>query len=567
VVTLLALGMLLAGCAQASTPVAPGAGNGVAPSQPATPKRLVAATMSDPKAVSSNDVVAGSGTIQGGDALEDLVNAGMVVIDNKGKLHAQLAEAVPSLENGLWKLLPDGRMEMTWHIREGAQWHDGTPFTPDDLIFSTALARDRDLPLFREPAADLIESIQAPDARTVVVTWKQPFIQADTVFGRRIIQPRPRHIFEQAYTEAKDTVTGLPYWTTGYVGTGPYKVREWTTGAHVVLEANDRFVLGRPKIDQIEVRFIPSPDTLAANILAGEVQLTLGRNLSLAQALQIRDQWQAGHVGVGYKNWIAAYPQLMNPSQPALLANVELRRALLYALDRQQLVETLQAGIVPVADSILPPSDPAYPLVQNSIVRYGYDPARAAQIVQGLGYAKGADGVYRDGAGQALNIQVQTSADDDAQVAGNLALADAWKQFGLASESYLLPQAQRNDREVVANYPGVRVWRQPNDIDDLRRYSSNMAPMAENRFQGGNRSRYQNPALDGIIDRYMTTIPLDQRMSVLGEVLHHLTDQVVVMGLWYNTEPVEISNRLINVNPRDAGQTTEAWNAHEWDLQ
>ena len=75
-----------------------------------------------------------------------------------------------------------------------------------------------------------------------------------------------------------------------------------------------------------------------------------------------------------------------------------------------------------------------------------------------------------------------------------------------------------------------------------------------------------NPELDALVDRYMTTIPLDERNAVLGDVIHHMTDQVVIIGLWYNTEPVLIGKRLKNVMVRDIGGTTEAWNAHMWDV-
>ncbi len=99
------------------------------PSITTGPKKIVAAMMSDPPSISSEVVGAGSGTIQGGDALEDLVNAGLTEVDDKGTLRPQLSEVVPTLDNGLWRLLPDGRMETTWTLRAGAVWHDGVPFS------------------------------------------------------------------------------------------------------------------------------------------------------------------------------------------------------------------------------------------------------------------------------------------------------------------------------------------------------------------------------------------------------------------------------------------------------
>jgi peptide/nickel transport system substrate-binding protein len=562
---LLMLVTALSACAIPARPD-PSSVDGQPAARPAAPKRIVAATQSDPPTISAHYIAAGSGTIPGGDAIEELVNAGLTLLSNRGQLEPQLAERAPTLENGDWKLLPDGRMETTWQIRETARWHDGTPFTVEDILFTSRLSQDRELAFFRDPSFDLVESVEAPDARTVLVRWKQPFIRADATFTRAASMPRPRHILERPYEEYKESVTQHPYWTDEYVGTGAYRVRQFVRSSHLVLAANDQYVLGRPKIDEIEVRFIPNGNALVANLLAGEVQLTLGRNLSLKQAVQMRDQWREGQMVVGFKNWIALYPQLLNPN-PAILSNVEFRRGLLHGLDRQQLVETLQEGLVPVAHSFLSPSDPMHREIEPRIVRYEHDPRRAAQLIEGLGYTKGGDGMYRDGAGRLLTLEVRTSAEDDTHEAGVFTVADFWRRIGLGAEPFLIPQAQRNDREFNSTYPGIRFWRLPNEPDDLRRYSSKDAPLPENRFAGGNRSRYMNPEYDALIERYMTTIPHVERTSILGDIVHHMTDQLTIMGLWYNTEPVMIGNRLVNVTVRDVGQTTEAWNAHLWDTK
>src|SRR4051812_49217214 len=81
-------------------------------------------------------------TVPGIDEVENLVNAGLARLDNSGDLVPELAEAVPSLENGLWVVLPGGRMETTWKIRQNARWHDGVPITVDDLIFTAMVGRD-----------------------------------------------------------------------------------------------------------------------------------------------------------------------------------------------------------------------------------------------------------------------------------------------------------------------------------------------------------------------------------------------------------------------------------------
>src|SRR5207253_1830903 len=96
-----------------------------------------------------------------------------------GTRAAQLAESVPSIENGMWKIFPDGRMETTWRIKPAARWHDGAPFTSADLLFTSAIEQDKELEIPPYAEHELIESMTAPDPGTLTVTWKRPYIEAD----------------------------------------------------------------------------------------------------------------------------------------------------------------------------------------------------------------------------------------------------------------------------------------------------------------------------------------------------------------------------------------------------
>src|SRR5207248_6900336 len=130
----------------------------------------------------------------------------------------ELAEQVPSVENGLWKLLPDGTMETTWNIRPNATWHDGQPFTADDLIFTLQVVRDPELPIFGNAAYAFISDIRSSDPRTVTVTWNQPFIHADWLFSAPLALPFAKHMLQTTYQDHKSTFTEEPYWGHDYVG-------------------------------------------------------------------------------------------------------------------------------------------------------------------------------------------------------------------------------------------------------------------------------------------------------------------------------------------------------------
>jgi ABC-type transport system substrate-binding protein len=127
---------LALGCAGPQAPAASGEGPRAA-AAPTGPKRIVGVLNGDPAGLSEvvNRAIA-QFSIPGTAEMQRMVLDGMAVENDQGILVARLAEAVPSAENGLWRVTPDGRMETTWKIRPGARWHDGTPFTSDDLAFT-----------------------------------------------------------------------------------------------------------------------------------------------------------------------------------------------------------------------------------------------------------------------------------------------------------------------------------------------------------------------------------------------------------------------------------------------
>src|SRR5438552_16554034 len=134
----------------------------------------------------------------------------------------------------------------------------------------------------------------------------------------------------------------LPYWNQQFIGTGPFKVREMVPSVNAVLVANDRYVLGRPKLDEIEVRFITDTNAILVNVLSGVVDVTLGRTVSLEQALEAQ-QRGAARPDIAPFNMQRIWPQFMDP-RPAVIGDARFRQAMLYALNRQELVDTLEAG-------------------------------------------------------------------------------------------------------------------------------------------------------------------------------------------------------------------------------
>jgi peptide/nickel transport system substrate-binding protein len=560
---LLLIAFLVLGCAAGGAQPRPA----TAPEQaPAAPKRITAAIMTEPATLFLQMDV---GTLPGTDTMQALVHAGLSVVDDRGGRRPQLAEQVPSLENGLWKLFADGRMETTWHIRSGAQWHDGTPVTADDLLFTVAVGQDKELPRFSDIDFKSVESLEAVDPRTITVRWREPFVDADRMFAAEFAYPLPRHLLEATYRDNKSGFMDLLYWSTEYVGAGPFRLREWEPGSHILLDAFDGYPLGRPKIDTIEVKLIPYGNTLVASVLAGVVELTLGRSISVEQAAQVSEQWREGRVEVSAQGLTRLWWQFLNPNPRAIL-DVRFRRALLQAIDRDEMAETLQRGVTPAAHSFLSPGQPQYREIEDRyLVRYNYDLRQALEALTALGYQRAADGQLRDSAGQPLTIPLIVSPSQEINVRSTLAVADYWKQLGVETTAAIQPERTGIEKlRYEAEWPGFTLIRGNNDLEGVPSLHSSQARLPERGYNGTNRGNYMNPELDGLIDRYFVTIPQGERTEILGQILHHISDQLPVLPLYYGAEAAVIANRLVGVGVRPAGSAgqTQAWNAHEWDV-
>lgn len=332
----------------------------------------------------------------------------------------------------------------------------------------------------------------------------------------------------------------------------------------MLLKANHAYILGRPRIDEIEVRFIPDSNTLAANVLAGTVDLTIGRSLSLDSATKVGEQWRDGAVDPGaLDGWIALYPQAINPNPPVML-DVRFRRALVHAIDRQQMGDALMLGFTSVAHSPVAPGQPEYSAIEGSVVRYEYDVRRATQLIEDLGFTKGPDGLFRDRANQTLTVYTQSSVGNDLQVKALYAVDDYWQRIGLAVEPDIVPAQARTDRARRSGRPGFEVQKQGASVSGLANYHGRERPLAENNYVGNNRARYQHDELDALIDRYLVTVPIAERLDGIRGIVRHMTEQLNVAGLIYDNSPILVSHRVHGAVVPQQGLAIAT--VHQWEV-
>ncbi|MBM2810292.1 MAG: hypothetical protein HW416_1051, partial [Chloroflexi bacterium] len=324
-------------------------------------------------------------------------------------------------------------------------------------------------------------------------------------------------------------------------------------------------VLGRPKIDELEIRFIGDSTTAIASVLSGSADMTIGRGASIEEAVDAAGRWQTGRMeNIALKSRFAHYPQFINPN-PAILGNLQFRKALMHALDRQTMADTLQRGQVPIAHTWLGPDSPMYPEIDPTLVKYEYDPRKTSQMVEALGYTRGPDGIFRDASGQRLVVEARATPGDLYDKILEVT-RDYWQAAGVGTDTVPIARQRQADVEYRTTRPGFELTRRGTDLTTLKSFHSRETPLPENRFTGSNVPRYVNAEWDALVDKLFVTVPIGERTQVVGQIMRHMSDQLNIMNLFYDSEPALIANRVVNAMAR-GNESTQTWNVHEWDVR
>ena len=481
--------------------------------------------------------------------------------------YPQLAVELPSIEKGTWRVNPDGTMDTTWKLKPNVKWHDGHPFTSADLLFTFQLNKDRDLV---QPTSETsrLGSARALDDLTFDIHWTATYLLADRDTLREIA---PKHLLEQAYLEDKTRFTSLPYFTSDFVGLGPYRLVNWELGSHMELARFDDYHQGRPPLDAITMRFVPDPNTAVANILSGAVDIVPSSStegIDLDNAFDVQRRWagtgnqvqtqQTGRVIIAEPQFRPEYARPRNG-----MSNLAVRQAMYHAVDRQTMAEVMTHGLGPVADSYILPVDPIRPQLESFIPQYPYDPARARQLLSGAGWTPGSDGVYVHTSGERFEIDVwgRQGGGNDKIIS---ILGDAWKAIGLAPNVMIEPTALLGDREYESTRPGFLIVNPSGTAyyDAVAKLHTRSIPTAENRWRGSNYGAYSDRRVDDLIDRLQETVDQRERITLHQQLVHEHMANAVMYPLYWQVVPVLMLKGVKGPRPNQKRPMT---NIFEWD--
>lgn len=564
---LLLVGLLLVGCLPGAGRVEP-SGTGPGGTQAASPKVLRLGLLAYRQLKDSVIAMQGS---TGGEYMY-VFHSGLTVYDAQDKLLPRLAQKVPTVSDGDWKVLPDGQMEVTWKLRPNVKWQDGVPATSGDFAFGMKVIQDPDFPLARPDAARLVLEVVTPDPSTLVVRWKQTYVFGNAS-GPADISALPRHLMSDLYERGdKQAFFNSPLWAREWVGLGPYRLGEWVEGSRLEGLAFDDYFLGRPKIDRVGFQYIGDPRGIVLSFLSGTSDVTPYGSVSLPQLLDLKKTWEPAGNGTTFANYAGtrAYSfQFRNTDVP--WADVRVRRALAHMVDRQVLVDTLMDGLSSVPDTVVSPTDPIYPLLERrGLARYPFDLAQAQQLMADSGWTRPPGGVYRSSTGQPFTMDIAFS-DQPVNATEAEAVAGQWKAVGLPDVTFtpipdLAPTAVRN--EMRHTFTGTQAIQARDDIRAMNYIRSEIGT-ADNRYIGGNRGGYSNPEFDRLYDRAIVTLDEPQRLGLMADFLKLLADDVAMIHLFYDPGQASGAVRTGIRGPGPAGSSKQlitTWNIDEWDM-
>ncbi|OGG44525.1 MAG: hypothetical protein A3F84_07155 [Candidatus Handelsmanbacteria bacterium RIFCSPLOWO2_12_FULL_64_10] len=485
-----------------------------------------------------------------------------------------LAAEVPDVAKGTWKINPDNSMDMTWKIVPNAKWHDGVPVTSADFVFGVAVHSD---PESQRNAGGanlqrLLASATAIDDRTFVAHWSGIAVSADDGTG---LDPMPKHILESVYKAGREELTKSRHFTTEFIGTGPFKLVHREAGQGIEFERFNDYYRGPAKISHLILQFIPDPNTMVANILAGSVDVVLPQGVNVDTAYNLKQRWDqegSGHqVLFESRDGIAQWEIMLNPqyARPVnAMTQQPVRQALLQAIDRQALVNEMTLGLSPVAYTVYHPDDPYYPYVkdllppQNPQYAYPYDVQKAQQLLAGAGWIKGPDGVLADQkTGDRFTYQVLTRTGSDPFKQASI-VQDYWKAIGVALDIHVLTPAESADNQFISTRTGASFNTASGSAMYGGRMSSRSIPSEATRWTGNNRGHFSSPALDSVIAKLESTIDANEQRSLHRQLLAASTEPVPFLFFYYEIRPILMVKGV--TGPRLVDQVSSG-NVWVWD--
>lgn len=523
----------------------------------------------------------------GGATLEMVsVDAGQQYVDSETQEVVTATETVTDLP----------QLTVTFKMKPGLTWQDGTPVTAADSVFSRGLACHPDSPTSKY-TCDRTVSYEASDDSTLVWVGLPGF--TDQTYFTNFYTPLPRHQPSADGTPMSDmeptAILEDEEFTRKPWSYGPFKITAWEAAERIELERNEyywRADEGLPFLDSVIFRIIPDSNALLAAIKSGDIDVATQSGMGLDQYEALTEAEAAGELKPYYvvgTVWEHIDFNL-NPidDRPAIGACLDVRKAIAYGTDRQNMVDVIQKGKTSIQNTYVPAEHWAYP-DEASLTLYDYNPETAKQMLDAVGFTdEDGDGVRT--AAQDITCTVTTDIDgntkDQVIPAGTPLELTVSTTEGrvMRQQTTLLFQQQMADIGIKINLEympaGVFFDGAPDGAMFTRRfdigeYSSNFGvgapvgwycteiPTPENGWAGGNETGWCDPAYDQAGKTAENLIDRQAALPYYHEAQKRFTEGLPTIGLFNRVDVHAAAPNVVNFRPNPT-IAWDTWNVAAW---
>jgi len=408
----------------------------------------------------------------------------LFAIDPDGKFIPALAVEVPTVENG--GISADG---LSWKVklRDDVKWHDGTPFTAEDVKFTLELMVDPDFRSWRKTGHELVRELTV--ISPTEITWKmdKPFAPYPSILASTFIVPK--HVLGAE----KDKNTA-PF-NNGPIGTGPFKWVERVAGDHITLEANADYFGDGPYLERIIYKYIPDLTVLYTQFKTGDIdvaglQWITPDHYEEAKALEGKTVLVVPGSTVESVTFNMEKPQFKD---------LAVRQALYHALDKATIIEALYYGLPTPTESYMPQQS-FY--ANPDLPKHEYDPEKAKKVLDDAGWVPGSDGI-RAKDGIKLSFSNSTTAGNHIREQVQQFMQQSFKDIGVEMTiSNLPPAVMWGEYWMMSQFDSVVVGldfltgADPDTSDYFKSTSIGAKGGA-----GQNTWQYSNPDVDKLLDQ------------------------------------------------------------------
>jgi peptide/nickel transport system substrate-binding protein len=474
--------------------------------------------------------------------------------DDQANPRPVLVKEMPSTTNG--GISADGKT-LTLKLRDDLVWSDGTPLTSADMLFTYEMTVNPANAVASTAPYDQLEKVAAPDAQTLVMTFKEPYAPWVGTLWHGIL---PAHVLQPVF-EKNGNIDQAEWNLAPTVGCGPYVFKEWQSGSFARFAANDKYWLGKPKIDEIYFRFVPDDASQVAALQTRDGDLGTFISYEDIPTLQSANV-QMITVFSGYAEGIYFYLDPIK-GHPAL-QDERVRKAIALATNRQALCTDLLLGLTKPAATDwdnTPWNDP-------SLQPYPYDPAQAKALLDSAGWVDSNVDGSRDKNGVELVLDYGTTTREvrkDTQAVVQQQLAEVGIKVNLlnAESDLFFSSYGEGGPAAKGEYDMFEYSTAYNFPDpDTAEWLCSEIPTDE-KPDGTNWMANCDPELDGLFALQRTQVDIAQRQATFHTITKLIFDKVYWLGYWQDPDIWAIGPRLKNVKISGA---TPFYNIIEWEL-